>query len=208
MKKIFITTIIFSSLTLLAAPEKREESTVDDAKRMCAEKMNPDAKLICSERSSSGKFKVLIYGNYFRNTDLAVLERNYRKKITGVGEILSDSKYAPDYVVIAIGENVPHLNAGDVEDYTKMLASLANAFTNSPKRPRVVMRSPFWRNDVKNACTENAAKASGAEYVDVGDLGEKDENKAIGLFSHEGVAAHPGDIGMRRLADLILAKFE
>ena len=70
------------------------------------------------------------------------------------------------------------------------------------------MRSPFWRNDVKNACTENAAKASGAKYVDAGDLGEKDENKAIGLFSHEGVAAHPGDIGMRRLADLILAKFE
>ena len=252
MKKIFITTIIFSSLTLLAAPEKREGSTVDDAKRMCAEKMNPDAKLICSERSSSGKFKVLIYGNSialhrpaenigwkgnwgmaassrekdfahlvieglekkrgaradFRIRNLALLERNYRIDIKEFDEILSDIKYAPDYVVIAIGENVPHLNAGDVEDYTKMLTSLANAFTNSPKRPRVVMRSPFWRNAVKNACTEKAAKASGAEYVDAGDLGEKDENKAIGLFSHEGVAAHPGDIGMRRLADLILAKFE
>jgi len=44
-------------------------------------------------------------------------------------------------------------------------------------------------------------------YVDAGHLGAKAENKAIGLFSHSGVANHPGDLGMRRLADLILAAF-
>ena len=30
----------------------------------------------------------------------------------------------------------------------------------------------------------------------------------LGLFAHDGVANHPGDLGMRRLAELILAGFE
>ncbi len=41
-----------------------------------------------------------------------------------------------------------------------------------------------------------------------GHLGEKDENKAIGLFSHGGVTNHPGDLGMMRLADLILEGYK
>jgi hypothetical protein len=45
-------------------------------------------------------------------------------------------------------------------------------------------------------------------YVDAGHLGADAENKAIGLFAHDGVANHPGDLGMRRLADLILASFK
>jgi hypothetical protein len=252
MKKIFLTTMIFSSLTILAAQEKREAPAVDDAKRMCAEMMNPDAKLVFSERSSSGKKKVLIYGNSialhrpaehlgwkgewgmaassrekdfahlvieglekecgesvdFRIRNLALIERNYTKDIREYEDILSDIKYNPDYVVIAIGENVPHLDKKGAKEYTKMLISLASAFTKSPKRPRVVMRSPFWKNKVKAECTEKAAKVAGAIYVDAGHLGEKDENKAIGLFSHRGVAAHPGDLGMRRLADLILEAFK
>ena len=52
-----------------------------------------------------------------------------------------------------------------------------------------------------------AAADVGAVYVDAGNLGSSDENKAIGLFSHDGVANHPGDIGMRRIADLILDGF-
>ena len=37
----------------------------------------------------------------------------------------------------------------------------------------------------------------------LGDLGEKDEMKALGLFSHEGVSIHPGDKGMSEIANRI-----
>ena len=111
-------------------------------------------------------------------------------------------------MVIAIGENVPALRETDVADYTQFLVRLAKPLAESAKHPKVVMRSPFWRNAVKADCTVKAAKEVGAIYVDAGPLGDKDENMALGLFEHKGVARHPGDIGMRRLADLILSVFD
>ena len=65
----------------------------------------------------------------------------------------------------------------------------------------------FWRNEAKAACTKRAAEEVGAIYVDASPLGDDPANKAIGLFEHRGVAGHPGDLGMRRLADLFLNAF-
>ena len=144
----------------------------------------------------------------FRIRNLALLERNFRTNLTHFADLASDVAYAPDYVVIAIGENVPALRETDVADYTQFLVRLAKPLAESAKRPKVVMRSPFWRNSAKADCTVKAAEEIGAIYVDAGARGDKDENMALGLFGHKGVAKHPGDIGMRRLADLVLSGFE
>ena len=144
----------------------------------------------------------------YRIRNLAALERNYRTDLGEYADLADDVAYAPDYVVIAIGENVSSLRESDVADYTKFLVRLARPLVESAKRPKVVMRSPFWRNAVKADCTAKAAAEVGAAYVDAGPLGDRNENMALGLFSHKGVARHPGDLGMRRLADLILSGFE
>ena len=141
----------------------------------------------------------------FRIRNLAVLERNFTTNIATVAEIAADAKWAPDYVVIAIGENVPAIDASNASVYTKFLADMARPFANAGAK--VVLRSPFWMNATKAECTAAAAADTGCVYVDAGPLGFDDENKAIGLFSHAGVANHPGDLGMRRIADLILAGF-
>ncbi len=143
----------------------------------------------------------------FRIRNLALLERNYTTNLLEFAELANDVAWAPDYVVIAIGENAKAIDAESAPAYTQFLVSLARPLVDSAKHPQVVMRSPFWRNPVKADCTKQAAEEVGATYVDAGPLGSKAENKAIGLFEHTGVANHPGDLGMRRLADLFLAAF-
>ena len=140
----------------------------------------------------------------FRIRNLAALERNFTNNISTVAEIAADDKWKPDYVVVAIGENA-RVDATHAAAYRNFLADIARPFADAGAR--IVMRSPFWRNAAKAECTENAAADVGATYVDAGDLGGKDENKAIGLFAHSGVANHPSDLGMRCIADLILDGF-
>jgi hypothetical protein len=144
----------------------------------------------------------------FRIRNLAGLERNYTANLDTVPELAEDVAWGPDYVVIAIGENVANVGAAEAPAYRKFLADLARLFASLAKRPAIVMRSPFWANAAKAQCTAEAAAEVGAVYVDAGPLGSNNENKALGLFSHGGVANHPGDLGMRRLADLILAGFD
>ena len=138
----------------------------------------------------------------FRIRNLAVLERNFTTNVASVVEIAADVAWNPDYVVIAIGENSPNIDKSNADSFQKFLADIARPFVEGGAT--VVLRSPFWMNAAKAECTANAAAEVGAVYVNAGHLGDKDENKAIGLFSHSGVANHPGDLGMERLANLIL----
>ena len=140
----------------------------------------------------------------FRIRNLATIERNMTARLADFVDLADDVAYAPDYVVIAIGENVPSLDATRADDYRRLLVSLAKPLAGSAKHPPVVLRSPFWKNAVKAKCTALAAAEVGAAYVDAGPLGDKPENMALGLFAHNGVARHPGDLGMKRIADLIL----
>jgi len=142
----------------------------------------------------------------FRIRNLAALERNFTTNVATVAEIYADAAWKPDYVVIAVGENASGVDETSASAYSKFLADIARPFVKN--RAKVVLRSPFWRNAAKASCTAKAAAEVGAVYVDAGPLGEKAENKAIGLFSHGGVANHPGDLGMKRLADLILKGFK
>ncbi len=140
-----------------------------------------------------------------RIRNLATLERNFTTNIATVAEIAADASWKPDYVVVAIGENSPNIDKSNAAAYRKFLVDIARPFADGGAK--VVLRSPFWMNAAKAECTANAAADVGAVYVDAGPLGLKDENKAIGLFSHRGVANHPGDLGMKRLADLIIGGF-
>lgn len=67
-----------------------------------------------------------------------------------------------------------------------------------------ILTTGFWRHPGDSAIAD-LAKELHLPLVTLGDLGERDEMKALGLFAHEGVANHPGDLGMQHIADRIFA---
>ena len=112
--------------------------------------------------------------------------------------------FAPDILLARIGENVDLSRLG-TESYAAALEKMLRFFS-AGRKIRIVVTGLFWRHEPLEAEIRKAADAAGAVYVPLAFLGDSDENKAIGLFSHPGVALHPGDTGMRRIAECILAK--
>ncbi len=115
-------------------------------------------------------------------------------------------EFEPDIVVLRIGENIwsravrDKLQEIDLHPHcTLMVESFAK------KGAKILLTDLFWPHEPIDSVIRRVAEEGNYPLVHLGDLGESDENKAIGLFEHTGVAAHPGDLGMYRIAERIAA---
>jgi hypothetical protein len=74
------------------------------------------------------------------------------------------------------------------------------------RHPLVVVRSCFWADAAKDQVLREACQEAGGIFVNVGPLGRDAANAARSerSFTHDGLAAHPGDKGMKALADAIV----
>ena len=120
------------------------------------------------------------------------------------GETLKDtiimvSNYA-DIIVMRFVENCPK-NDFDKLIFKKETVDLLQ-YLNPSKNAKIILTTGFWRHPADDGIVEIAEELN-LPLVKLGDLGEKDEMKAIGLFEHSGVANHPGDLGMKEIADRI-----
>lgn len=75
-------------------------------------------------------------------------------------------------------------------------------YLNPSGRAKVILTTGFWHHPGDGAISE-LAKEQDIPLVILGDLGEQEDMKAIGLFEHEAVANHPGDLGMEKIAERI-----
>ena len=108
-----------------------------------------------------------------------------------------------DIVIFRLGENV---RADSFEQYplAGYFQTFVEYFTENAKQ--VVVTDTFWAHGYICDALKEVAEKKGYQFVTLADLGENGENKALGLFWHEGVANHPGDLGMQRIAERILEK--
>ena len=138
-------------------------------------------------------------------------ERQYK---TG-GELLARFTQARDFgadiLVMRFVENCPKQDFDETAFKTETARLLQ--YLNS-RNGKILLTTGFWRHPGDEAIRQLYRQWSsvGADaligpsataLVDLGDLGEQDEMKAIGLFSHRGVANHPGDKGMEAMANRI-----
>lgn len=116
--------------------------------------------------------------------------------------VLNEIKeYQPDIIILRIGENC-------YPNYLKYGHDIFPAFNRLVQYSKSVAKyvfvtSLFWKNDVIDDVILRATKENNAFYIDIGDLNIP-ENKALGLFENVDVASHPGDLGMKRIAERII----
>jgi len=137
--------------------------------------------------------------------NIADFERNYATYDVG-GQLKDLFGFDADLVVLAIGENVPALDSKEAR--ARFKAGVMNLLrcALAKRHPLVVVRSCFWADAAKDQVLREACQEAGGVFVDAGPLGREAANAARSerSFTHEGVASHPGDRGMKALADAIV----
>ena len=118
--------------------------------------------------------------------------------------------FHPDTVVMAIGENVPVL--GTEAAKARFKTALLQLFTALRQNGRAVLivRSCFWPNTTKDRLLQEACAEVGGTFVDISGLVKAERNFARSerKIPHAGVGHHPGDGGMKVIADAVLASMK
>ncbi|MFO0866275.1 MAG: SGNH/GDSL hydrolase family protein [Gemmataceae bacterium] len=142
-------------------------------------------------------------------SNVADFERRYAD-FDVAKSLQSQLEFAADIVIIAVGENVPHLkDDGERTRFAEAFGSLLAAF-RSKGSPAIFVRGSFWPDPAKDGIMKKACEKIGGTWVEIGHLAKDETNYARTerKIDHAGVAAHPGDQGMERIADAIWSAIE
>ena len=136
-----------------------------------------------------------------RNVQFLIFQASDFERSFSLREISSEigqaAEFAPDFVIGRLGENVQpgSFRKGEWKTaYGELLESC------SGKNTSVILTTCFWENPAVDEEIRGLASEKKWKIAELGDLGENDGMKAKGLFRHSGVAAHPGDAGMKEIA--------
>ena len=113
-------------------------------------------------------------------------------------------EFSADIVIVRLGENI--YNARDkfsTNPIPQHYAKMVEFFATKPG-VKVLITDLFWACPPIDEAIHAVAKERGYTLVSLNDLGENPQNKALGQFWHEGVAAHPSDEGMAQIAKRIV----
>lgn len=113
--------------------------------------------------------------------------------------------FEADLIVVAIGENVEALKTDEQKAnfesaFTSLLAEL-----KARGKPTIFVRSTFWADSAKDTILKKVCDEAGGVFVDNSKLSADESNYARSerKIDHDGVAAHPGDKGMKAMADAL-----
>jgi len=128
-------------------------------------------------------------------------ERNYKNGREMLPLYEAAHRFDADVIVFRLIENCPAADF-DSAAFTKELDALLS-YLNPSGKAKILMSTGFWRHPGDGAIEAYAAQHA-LPLVRLGDLGEDDRMKAVGLYSHRGVANHPGDEGMKQIAERLM----
>jgi lysophospholipase L1-like esterase len=103
-----------------------------------------------------------------------------------------------DLLVVQLGENVDETYAR-ANNYYVALSKLITSVKG--ENAKVIMLDPFWPSGYKTAIHRKIAEENGYYFVAISDLFSDIDNLAYGTFDNTAVAMHPGDKGMKAIAE-------
>lgn len=136
--------------------------------------------------------------------NIAAFEREYSTFDAGKA-LRQHLDFKADVLVLAIGENVAALTTAAAQsEFRARLQVLLTTFKEA-SQPRLLVRSCFWPDPVKDGILKDVCAELGGTYVDIGALAKDERHFARSerSFAHAGVANHPGDQGMQAIADAL-----
>ena len=140
-----------------------------------------------------------------------VLSNNRAETYSLIDPFLIDSV---NLITIQLSEN-----CSDIETLEIDFSSLIQHISTKCPLATIIVVDDFWSDD-KSKMKRNVCQKMGVYFVDLSDIrGEKEYKAGLGtivmdvegnehIISHSGVADHPGDIGMRVIAERVLDKIE
>jgi lysophospholipase L1-like esterase len=120
-------------------------------------------------------------------------------------ELKQELAFEADVIIIALGENASPTKTPEAKaQFRKAFASLL-AELKRHGRPTIFVRSQFWQDADKDEIMKQTCEDAGGIFVDISKLGSEESNfaRAERPIEHAGVAGHPGDKGMREIADAL-----
>ncbi|MBP5284927.1 MAG: SGNH/GDSL hydrolase family protein, partial [Kiritimatiellae bacterium] len=158
----------------------------------------------------------LFAGGYGQATDtapvmrvrnIADFERGWDSfDVENDADLALDVAFAPDIVIVAIGENVPDVSSSQAAFNAKFKA-LCEKFPSVISSGKFLIRAPFWNNPTLDAIMLEVAEELGTLYVD-SSVCDTPANRAGEYASvNGGIAAHPGDSGMAAMAAQMLLAY-
>ncbi len=133
----------------------------------------------------------------------AVWERSYRN--CNIDEYFKEaSNFNPDVMICLLSENVINEDF-DSEIFIAELHKFHKYLSGKNKNAKIIVCSNFFNNEEKTKALELYAEKYSTEFVFISDLILDEENLAS-KYEHEGIKIHPGDKGMRIIAERITEK--
>lgn len=105
-----------------------------------------------------------------------------------------DRNFDADILIFRLGENVPGCNKPYFRE--KMQSFIEYVCPNG----KVIFTTCFWANEIVDDAIRDIAACRDEICIDTC-FSSDEENMALGQFEHSGVAMHPGDAGMEKIAE-------
>ena len=106
-----------------------------------------------------------------------------------------DKDFGADYIVFRLGENIKAQNRPNTYSYLKEFASYL-----TENKGEMIYLTSFWESEELDKGIQKVAEERN-EIWKHGGFSADPTTMALGKFEHDGVAKHPGDKGMRLIAE-------